>query len=89
MRASINITRIAIAPDRGEARAARRGGGARRDRTAVGTLPPVSFLLECNVWNVPSKTPAFSSYSAARAALEQHTRCKHCHGAIALKQQDV
>jgi hypothetical protein len=54
-------------------RAARRGGGARRDRTAVGTLPPVSFLLECNVWNVPSKTPAFSSYSAARAALEQHT----------------
>lgn len=70
-------------------RAERRGGGARRDRTAVGTLPPVSFLLECNVWNVPSKTPAFSSYSAARAALEQHTRCKHCHGAIALKQQDV
>ena len=33
----------------------------------------MSFLLECNVWNVPSKTPALSSYSAARAALEQHT----------------
>lgn len=88
MRASINITRSRTA-DPAATRAARRGGGARRDRTAVGTLPPVSFLLECNVWNVPSKTPAFSSYSAARAALEQHTRCKHCHGAIALKQQDV
>ena len=25
------------------------------------------------MWNVPSKTPALSSYSAARAALEQHT----------------
>jgi hypothetical protein len=86
---SITRSRTGDRAERGDSRRTpgrRRATGPYRGRhTATGELSARVQRVERAVQDARVQ----QLFSSKSSTIEQHTRCKHCHGAIALKQQDV